>query len=43
MEHDLQLVGVGKTYDNGAAAVVDFNLDVAKGEFVAFLGPSGCG
>ena len=43
MERDLQLVGVGKTYDNGAAAVVDFNLDVAKGEFVAFLGPSGCG
>ena len=43
MQHDLQLVGVGKTYDNGAAAVVDFNLDVGKGEFVAFLGPSGCG
>lgn len=43
MERDLQLVNVGKTYDNGAAAVVDFNLDVNKGEFVAFLGPSGCG
>lgn len=43
MDHDLQLVHVGKTYDNGAAAVIDFNLDVGKGEFVAFLGPSGCG
>jgi len=43
VDHDLQLVGVGKTYDNGAPAVIDFNLDVAKGEFVAFLGPSGCG
>src|SRR5579864_6255886 len=42
-DHDLQLVGVGKTYDNGAPAVIDFNLNVAKGEFVAFLGPSGCG
>jgi ABC-type Fe3+/spermidine/putrescine transport system ATPase subunit len=43
MEHDLQLVSIDKTYDNGAPAVVDFNLDVGKGEFVAFLGPSGCG
>jgi putative spermidine/putrescine transport system ATP-binding protein/spermidine/putrescine transport system ATP-binding protein len=43
LERDLQLVNVGKTYDNGAAAVIDFNLDVSKGEFVAFLGPSGCG
>jgi ABC-type Fe3+/spermidine/putrescine transport system ATPase subunit len=43
VQHDLQLIGVGKTYDNGAPAVIDFNLDVGKGEFVAFLGPSGCG
>jgi ABC-type Fe3+/spermidine/putrescine transport system ATPase subunit len=43
MPHDLELIGVGKTYDNGAPAVVDFNLAVAKGEFIAFLGPSGCG
>ena len=27
----------------GAAAVQDFNLDVARGEFVSFIGPSGCG
>jgi ABC-type Fe3+/spermidine/putrescine transport system ATPase subunit len=40
---DLQLKNVGKVYDSGAPAVVDFNLDVEKGEFIAFLGPSGCG
>ena len=41
--HDLELVNVGKVYDNGTPAVIDFNLDVTKGEFIAFLGPSGCG
>ena len=40
---DLELAGVGKVYDNGTPAVIDFNLQVGKGEFVAFLGPSGCG
>ena len=43
MDHDLQLINVGKVYDNGTPAVIDFNLDVKKGEFIAFLGPSGCG
>lgn len=43
MTHDLQLTHVGKVYDNGTPAVVDFNLEVSKGEFIAFLGPSGCG
>jgi len=41
--YDLQLTNVGKVYDDGTAAVIDFNLDVDKGEFIAFLGPSGCG
>jgi putative spermidine/putrescine transport system ATP-binding protein/spermidine/putrescine transport system ATP-binding protein len=41
--HDLELIGVGKVYDNGTPAVVDFDLTVEKGEFIAFLGPSGCG
>jgi spermidine/putrescine transport system ATP-binding protein len=27
----------------GAAAVQDFSLDIAEGEFVSLLGPSGCG
>lgn len=43
MTYDLQLTNVGKVYDDGTAAVIDFNLDVSKGEFIAFLGPSGCG
>ena len=43
MAHDLQLSQIGKVYDNGTPAVIDFNLDVDKGEFIAFLGPSGCG
>ena len=34
---------VGKIYDNGTPAVIDFNLEVDKGEFIAFLGPSGFG
>ena len=28
MEYDLQLVKIGKTYDNGTPAVVDFNESV---------------
>ena len=43
MNYDLELVNVGKVYDNGTPAVIDFNLRVTKGEFIAFLGPSGCG
>ena len=43
MAYDLQLTNVYKTYGNGTPAVIDFNLDVEKGEFIAFLGPSGCG
>jgi ABC-type Fe3+/spermidine/putrescine transport system ATPase subunit len=43
LEHDLQLVNIGKVYDNGTPAVIEFNLEVRKGEFIAFLGPSGCG
>ncbi len=42
-DSDLELIGVGKVYDNGTPAVIDFNLAVARGEFIAFLGPSGCG
>lgn len=43
MIYDLELMKVGKVYDNGTPAVIDFNLAVTKGEFIAFLGPSGCG
>src|SRR6202453_3768896 len=43
MNYDLELIKVGKVYDNGTPAVIGFDLAVTKGEFIAFLGPSGCG
>ncbi len=43
MAYDLELIGVGKVYDNGTVAVRDFDLQVEKGEFISFVGPSGCG
>jgi len=43
VDYDLQLISIGKVYDNGTPAVIDVNLDVKQGEFVALLGPSGCG
>ncbi|ARU90272.1 ABC transporter ATP-binding protein [Pseudomonas sp. M30-35] len=39
----LQFTNVKKTYDNKSLVVKDFNLDVAKGEFITLLGPSGSG
>ncbi len=38
----LELRGLTKRYD-GVAAVLDFDLEVERGEFVSLLGPSGCG
>ena len=32
-----------KVYPNGVAAVIDFDLEVADGEFLVLVGPSGCG
>ena len=43
MAYDLELINLGKTYDDGTTAVANFDLSVTKGEFIAFLGPSGCG
>ncbi len=43
MAYDLELSHVSKVFDNGTVAVDDFNLQVDKGEFIALLGPSGCG
>lgn len=37
------LRGVGKTFENGTAALSGFDFDVRAGEFVSLLGPSGCG
>jgi spermidine/putrescine transport system ATP-binding protein len=38
----LHVESVTKVFD-GAAAVQEFDLDIAAGEFVSLLGPSGCG
>ncbi len=42
----VRLVRVSKTYSRGGAVVQALNalsLDVARGDFCAFVGPSGCG
>lgn len=39
----VKLGAVTKVYDNGVTALGPFDLEVARGEFVALLGPSGCG
>lgn len=38
----LRFIGVGKDFD-GLPAVRHFDLDIARGSFVAIMGPSGCG
>ena len=43
MPYDLELIRLGKVYDNGTVAVSNFDLAVERGEFVTFVGPSGCG
>ena len=41
-ENIIELKHITKVYsDNGFKAVDDFNLEVKRGEFVTFLGPSG--
>ncbi len=42
-DYDVILEGVDKTFDGHVRAVIDFNAEIAHGEFVAMLGPSGCG
>ncbi len=39
----LTLKNVNKIYPNGFHAVHDFNLEIEKGEFIVFVGSSGCG
>lgn len=39
----LQFTNVKKSYDQKTLVVKDFNLGVAKGEFITLLGPSGSG
>jgi len=39
----IELVGVGKVYPNGKAALQDVDLVLGEGEFVFLVGPSGAG
>ncbi|MGE0090908.1 MAG: phosphonate ABC transporter ATP-binding protein [Bacteroidales bacterium] len=39
----IKFVNVNKTYPNGTVALVDVNLEIQEGEFVAILGLSGAG
>ena len=39
----IELRHVYKYYEDGVAAVQDFNLEIEKQEFVVFVGPSRCG
>lgn len=39
----LTLKGINKIYPNGFHAVHEFNLEIEKGEFIVFVGSSGCG
>ncbi len=40
----VSLKNINKQYKgNNKKSVTDFNLDIEKGEFIAFVGPSGCG
>ena len=39
----ISLKNIYKTYPNGVTALADVNLEIAKGEFVFIIGPTGCG
>ncbi|MBR0002154.1 osmoprotectant, partial [Bacillus subtilis] len=38
----LKLEQVSKVYKGGKKAVNSIDLDIAKGDFICFIGPSGC-
>ena len=42
-DFDVVLQNVHKTFDGDMRAVIDFNVEIERGEFVTLLGPSGCG
>ncbi len=39
----ITLKSINKIYPNGFHAVHDFNLEIERGEFIVFVGSSGCG
>ena len=40
---DIEFQGVAKVYDDGTRAVDGLDLAIDEGEFMVFIGPSGCG
>lgn len=40
---EVTLEDVSKVYGGDVVAVQDMSLDIKDGEFVVFVGPSGCG
>jgi ABC-type sugar transport system ATPase subunit len=40
---EITLESLSKVYPDGTQAVTDLQLEVASGEFLVFVGPSGCG
>src|SRR6195952_6152726 len=40
---DIELAGVGKSYDGMTSVVNGINLKIQDGAYCCFLGPSGCG
>ncbi|KEQ19438.1 sn-glycerol-3-phosphate ABC transporter ATP-binding protein UgpC [Endozoicomonas numazuensis] len=41
---EVKLVNVSKSYDQGKTwTLKNINLNIAEGDFIAFIGPSGCG
>ena len=43
IEAFVSLKDINKIYPNGVQAVYDFNIDIAKNDFIVLVGPSGCG
>ena len=39
----LSIKNLQKVYPNGEQAVYNFNMDIARKEFIVIVGPSGCG
>ncbi len=39
---EISLAGISKTFADGTLAVADLDLDIADGELLAVVGPSGC-
>ncbi|MEK7376295.1 MAG: energy-coupling factor ABC transporter ATP-binding protein [Candidatus Margulisiibacteriota bacterium] len=43
MEKAVEITGLSYTYPEGAAALLNIDLDIFEGESVGLIGPNGCG